>query len=357
MNNSRNEIIALIDLLPMGIRERLYHLDNTESDCKLGNLLEIELDLGRTPTAYYSQQSGPGLIVDVSQIPVTKQDLSGFLGHLGPIAPDNRTGINATLHRISIIPDRLNNPVGVTIRLGRPVQNAEWGIKDLLDQGKSILLIGVPGSGKTTILRSIAKYLSLELNRRTVVVDGSDEICGFGKIPHSCIGRARKIAVPIGQTQYEMMLQAVENHTPEILIIDEIGDEREVQAVKSIAKRGVQMIATVHGKDLSYIMDNPALNGLLGSIKTVTLSDELANLKKSAKSIPERQYEPSFSAAVEIVDYETINVINDIKKAVDGILEGKELFPEVRKKDGDSYIVEKKERLIERAKTKILKSK
>lgn len=340
------EIKQLLQLLPHSIRDKVIKLSREEG-FELTKLIEIEMDLQRPPVAHYAASDNHrGMSVDLENRLVTKQDIDSLCGAMGDPAEDNRTGIDNTLHRISIIPNRNGEPVGLTIRIGKHVNDAGWGTDDLLEGNKNILVIGPPGVGKTTILRSSALYLSSELNRRTIVVDASDEICGFGDVPHACIGRARKMSVPYGRSQYEMMLQAVENHTPDCLIIDEIGDEKEVQAVRSIAKRGVQLIGTVHGRDLTFVMDNPALSGLLGSIRTVTLSDEMANAKKSSKSVPERQYEPSFDIAVEIIDHTTVNVIYDLKNTIDEMLNDKVLFPETRVKEGDGFRITQKQRLV-----------
>lgn len=342
------EIKKLLNLLPISIREKILKLSK-DPDYSLHRLVEIEMDLQRVPVAHYSSpDSSHGISVELEARLVTEQDIMAVTGIGGDVAYDGRTGISSTLHRISVIPNRSGETVGLTIRIGKHVEDAGWGTNDLLEQGHNILVIGCPGVGKTTVLRSSANFLSSVLYRRTIVVDASDEICGFGDVPHPCIGKARKMSVPHGRTQYEMMLQAVENHTPDVLIIDEIGNEEEVKAVRSIAKRGIQLIGTVHGRDLTFVMDNPALSGLLGHIRNVTLSDEQANARKTSKSIPERQYEPSFDTAIELLDHNTINVVHDLRHTIDEILEGKHLCPEVRVKDGDSFIIKHKQRLVPR---------
>lgn len=319
-----NDVQKLVNILPPDFRKLVTDPDE---------LIEIVLDYGRPMELRYKQR-----FVIYENTVVDQKDLDYVLGQVNDFGSDERAGIDGTLHRISRIISRNGRTAGLTCRVGKAVEGSELLIEDLLLEGKSILVVGAPGAGKTTLLRSCAKLLADD--SRVIVVDTSDEIAGAGIIPHPSVGRARKMSVPFGKTQYEILLQAVENHWPQVLIVDEISDVREVEAVRTVTRRGIQLLGTVHGCTLEDVMNNPTLNYLLGGIKTVTLGDEEAKMRGTSKTVMERQYEPTFDVIVELVDFDTVRVYTDVKAVVDAKLEGSTLRPEERRiLDGKMRIV------------------
>ncbi|OGI18037.1 MAG: hypothetical protein A2255_09310, partial [Candidatus Melainabacteria bacterium RIFOXYA2_FULL_32_9] len=196
---------------------------------------------------------------------------------------------------------------------------------------KSILFLGKPGVGKTTKLREIARLLSDNLGKRVVVVDTSNEIAGDGDIPHCAIGKSRRMQVPSPERQKDVMIEAVENHTPEVIVVDEIGTEAEAQAARTIAERGVMLIATAHGNTLENLIKNPTLSDLVGGVSTVTLGDDEARRRATQKTVLEREKQPTFDVVVEIMDRDTLAVYSDVTAAVDYILRGWPIKPEIRK--------------------------
>lgn len=318
------DVQILVNVLPPAFQK---HVTNLEE------LIEIVLDYGRPLELRYRDR----FVIFENQIVGTK-DLQHVLDQVNDFGPDERAGIDGTLHRISRILSRTGSVAGLTCRVGKAVTGSELLIEDLLDEGKSVLVIGAPGAGKTTMLRGCAKFLAEEC--RVIVVDTSDEIAGAGIIPHPAVGRARKMSVPFGRSQYDILLQAVENHWPQVLIIDEISDAREVETVRTIARRGVQLLGTVHGCELQDIIDNPTLNYLLGGIKTVTLGDEEAQMRGTTKTVQERQYEPTFDVIVELIDFDTVRVYTDVKAVIDTKLNGATIKPEERRiLDGKMRVV------------------
>ena len=268
----------LIDVLPQFVRQQL------ELEEHLEDLLEIVMDLGRTPEARFAER-----VVELGSVAVTDEDLEYVVGRVGAFGKDNRAGIERTLHRISAIRNRQGKVVGLTCRIGRAVYGTIDIIQDVVESGKSILMLGRPGRGKTTKLREVARILSDQLKKRVVVVDTSNEIAGDGDIPHPAIGRARRMQVAAPELQHHVMIEAVENHMPEVIVIDEIGTEQEAFAARTIAERGVQLVGTAHGNSLENLMMNPTLSDLVGGIHAVTLSDDEAARKRrswSAKRLP-----------------------------------------------------------------------
>ncbi|MEB3183239.1 MAG: AAA family ATPase, partial [Cyanobacteriota bacterium] len=278
-------------------------------------LLEVVLDLGRVPEARY-----PGRAVTLGDTAIDRADLALVLERLGPFGGDNRAGIERTLHRISAIRNRGGEVVGLTCRVGRAVFGTVAMVRDLLDSGRSLLLMGRPGVGKTTALREIARVLADELGKRVVVIDTSNEIAGDGDIPHPAIGRARRMQVARPELQHEVMIEAVENHMPEVIVIDEIGTEREAQAARTIAERGVMLVATAHGNELANLIKNPTLSDLVGGIQAVTLGDEEARRRRSQKTVLERAAEPTFPMAVEMHSRRRWLVHRDVAATVDHLL-------------------------------------
>ncbi|HIE17794.1 MAG TPA: AAA family ATPase [Dehalococcoidia bacterium] len=322
-----DELDALLDVLPPHIRQAIIEQpDNSE-------LLEIVLDLGRLPEARYPQKE-----VVLSNTEVTLPDIEHVVSRIGSFSGDNRAGIERTLHRISAIRNREGRIVGLTCRVGRAVFGTVKIIQDLVETGKSVLLLGRPGIGKTTMLREIARVLADDFNKRVIVVDTSNEIAGDGDIPHPGIGHARRMQVPTPTMQHAVMIEAVENHMPEVIIIDEIGTSLEAEAARTIAERGVQLIGTAHGNTLENLMMNPTLSDLVGGIQSVTLGDEEARRRHTQKSILERKAPPTFDIVVEIQERDRVIVHPDVAKAVDAILHNRPQETEVRWVDDNGEI-------------------
>lgn len=297
-------------------------------------LIEVVLDLGRMPTARYSG----GREISLTDREVTEQDIDQVVSQVSEFGEDNRAGIPRTLHRISAIRNRRGRVVGLTCRIGRSVTGSASVIRDLIDSGKSVLLLGPPGVGKTTMLREAARVLADDLHKRVVIVDSSNEIGGDGDIPHPGVGRARRMQVPRPELQHQVMIEAVENHTPEVIVIDEIGTALEALAARTIAERGVQLIGTAHGNALPNLMQNPTLSDLIGGIESVTLSDEEARRRGTQKTVLERRAPPTFGSLVEIQSFDRIAVHEDIASTVDALLRGFETEAEVRTIDATGQV-------------------
>jgi stage III sporulation protein SpoIIIAA len=289
------------------------------------DLLEVVMDLGRLPQARY-----PGREIVLSDREVTDSDLEYVVARIGEIGEDNRAGIERTLHRISCIRNRSGRIVGLTCRVGRAVFGTIATIDDMVRSEQSLLLLGRPGVGKTTMLREVARVLADDLNKRVIIVDTSNEIAGDGDIPHPAIGTARRMQVPSPQLQHAVMIEAVENHMPEVIVIDEIGTELEAQAARTIAERGVQLVGTAHGNTLENLMANPTLSDLVGGIQSVTLGDEEARRRGTQKSILERKAPPTFPVVVELKSWDRVHIHRDVAETVDAILRGYTLAPEIR---------------------------
>jgi stage III sporulation protein SpoIIIAA len=315
-----DDLEALLTVLPPPIEQALQ--DANEGD----DLLEIVLDLGRQPEARFVNHE-----IALNEDEVTEKEIEHVVSRIGEFDADNRAGIERTLHRISAIRNRKGRIVGLTCRVGRAVYGTIDIIRDIIESGKNILLLGRPGVGKTTMLRETARVLAEK--KRVVIVDTSNEIAGDGDIPHPAIGRARRMQVATPSLQHEVMIEAVENHMPEVIIIDEIGRELEAVAARTIAERGVQLIGTAHGNTLDNLMLNPTLADLVGGIQSVTLSDEEARRRGTQKSILERKAPPTFDVVVEIQDRQRLAVHHDVAAAVDAILRGRSLPAEIRYRD------------------------
>jgi stage III sporulation protein SpoIIIAA len=325
-----DDLNDLFAVLPPHVSSRITAL---LAQNHFGALIEIVLDLGRPPEARFQFDE-----VELSDIDVTRDDLAFVESRIGDFGDDNRAGIERTLHRISAIRNRGTEIVGLTCRIGRAVYGTIAIISDLIESGQSVLLLGRPGVGKTTLLRETARVLADELRKRVIVVDTSNEIAGDGDIPHPAIGRARRMQVPTPTAQHAVMIEAVENHMPQVVVIDEIGTELEALAARTIAERGVQLIGTAHGNTLENLMLNPTLSDLMGGIQSVTLSDEEARRRGTQKSILERKAPPTFNVMVEIVDRDEVIVHLDVASTVDAILRGAPIGSESRRRREDGTV-------------------
>lgn len=309
----------------------LHLIDAIEKRGQEENLIEIIMDLGRVPTARYTD----GEIV-ISENEIEQEVLAYVVKRVGDFDADNRAGIERTLHRISAIRNRRGEVVGLTCRIGRAVYGTIDIIQDLIESGKSILILGSPGVGKTTMLREGARVLAEK--RRVVIVDTSNEIGGDGDVPHPAVGRARRMQVPQPSLQHEIMIEAVENHNPEVIVIDEIGRELEAKAARTIAERGVQLIGTAHGNTLDNILLNPTLSDLVGGIEAVTLSDEEARRRGTQKTVLERRSPPTFDVLIELQGRNRLLIHEDVAAAVDAHLRGRPLPTELRYREDDGQI-------------------
>jgi stage III sporulation protein SpoIIIAA len=319
----------LVEVLPEPLQALVRQLPPAE-------ILEVVMDLGRPPQARLVNNRSQRL----REEPVVAKELEHVLAQVGPPGDDNRAGIERTLHRISAIRNRKGRVVGLTLRVGRAVYGTIDMLKDLIATGRNVLLLGRPGVGKTTKLREVARVLADDLRKRVMVVDTSNEIGGDGDIPHPGIGVARRMQVSRPDRQHDVMIEAVENHMPEAIIVDEIGTSAEAAAARTIAERGVQLVATAHGNTLENLVLNPTLSDLVGGVHTVTLSDEEARRRRTQKTVSERKAPPTFDIVVEMVDRDEVLVHPDTAEAVDRLLAGLEVGGERRRLDGGEVKVE-----------------
>lgn len=333
---ARTELQALLAVLPVGVRERIQEINRNEE------LVEVVLDLGRQPSARYVDGE-----VALRQEEVTQAEIDVVVEGIGDFDDDNRAGITRTLHRISGIRNRRGEVVGLTCRVGRAVYGTLDIIADIVAEGNSILLVGRPGVGKTTMLREIARVLSE--SKRVIIVDTSNEIGGDGDIPHPAVGRARRMQVPRPSHQHETMIEAVENHNPEVIIIDEIGREQEAKAARTINERGVQLIGTAHGNSLENLLLNPTLSDLVGGIESVTLSDEEARRRGTQKTVLERRAPPTFNTLIEIQERQRLLVHRHVADSVDAMLRRRPMNVEVRYRDQNGQIQIERQELLKEA--------
>jgi stage III sporulation protein SpoIIIAA len=324
-NHITDDLDTLLSVLPEDIRTSL------QQNGRRDELLEVILDLGRVPTARFTD--GEVILRDTE---VAHEEIQFVVDRVGEFDADNRAGIARTLHRIAAIRNRKGEIVGLTCRVGRAVYGTIAIIQEIIESGKSILLLGRPGVGKTTMLREAARVLAE--TKRVVVVDTSNEIGGDGDIPHPAVGRARRMQVEMPSLQHEVMIEAVENHNPEVIIIDEIGRELEALAARTIAERGVQLIATAHGNTLDNLLLNPTLSDLVGGIESVTLSDEEARRRGTQKTILERRAPPTFDVLIEIQDRQRLLIHPSVAESVDALLRGRPLQAELRRRDESGEI-------------------
>ncbi|HEV3312773.1 MAG TPA: R3H domain-containing nucleic acid-binding protein [Chloroflexota bacterium] len=317
--DEEQDIDALLAVLPPHILQAVRRSE------RMKELLEIVMDLGRQPEARFVN----GEVV-LSNRPVSFEDVEHVISRVGSFGEDNRAGIERTLHRISAIRNRSDHIIGLTLRVGRAVYGTIGIIQDIVESGQSILLLGRPGVGKTTMLREVARVLADDFKKRVVIVDTSNEIGGDGDIPHPAIGRSRRMQVQTPSRQHAVMIEAVENHMPEVIVIDEIGTELEAMAARTIAERGVQLVGTAHGNTLDNLMQNPTLSDLIGGIQPVTLGDEEARRRGTQKTVLERKAPPTFAVVIEISDWSNVTVHSNVADKVDAILREQPVRNEVR---------------------------
>jgi stage III sporulation protein SpoIIIAA len=310
ITSSGEDIHLLIAALPGDLQAALYRLP-------IDQLVEVVMDLGRPPEARFPDQ-----VARLKDPPVSHEDIAHVLALVGEFSDDNRAGIERTLHRISCIRNRKGQIIGLTLRVGRAVVGSIELLRDLIETGASLLILGRPGVGKTTKLREMARVLADDFHKRVIVIDTSNEIAGDGDIPHPGIGDARRMQVPHPDRQHAVMIEAVENHMPEVIIVDEIGTEAEARAARTIAERGVQLIGTAHGNTLENLIVNPTLSDLVGGVQVVTLSDEEARRRRTTKTVSERKAPPTFDIVVEMADRNEVIVHRDTAAAVDTLLRG-----------------------------------
>jgi stage III sporulation protein SpoIIIAA len=320
-----DDLDALLHVLPPQVEGALRTAGQGD------NLLEIVLDLGRRPEARFVDQE-----LELSDSEITCEDLSYVTERTSEFTGDNRAGIERTLHRISCIRNRQGRVIGLTCRVGRAVYGVIDIVEDIISSGQNVLLLGRPGVGKTTLLREAARTLGEK--KRTIVVDTSNEIGGDGDIPHPAIGKARRMQVAAPELQHEVMIEAVENHMPQVIVIDEIGRQQEAAAARTIAERGVQLIGTAHGISLENLLMNPTLSDLIGGIESVTLSDEEARRRGTQKSVLERRAPPTFDVLIEIQDRQRMAVHYSVAASVDALLRGRSLTPEIRYRDANGQV-------------------
>jgi stage III sporulation protein SpoIIIAA len=317
-----DDLNKLLDILPEKIRSKIEQYSHQDG------LVEVVMDLGRLPEARFPKEA-----VYLGDTPVSKEDLQHCINKVSSFSGDNRAGIERTLHRISAIRNRTGEIIGLTCRVGRAIFGTIAMIRELVETGQSILLLGRPGVGKTTALREIARVLADELNKRVVIIDTSNEIAGDGDIPHPAIGRARRMQVARPELQHQVMIEAVENHMPEVIVIDEIGTELEALAARTIAERGVQLVGTAHGNRLENLIKNPTLSDLVGGIQAVTLGDEEARRRGSQKTVLERKAPPTFEIAVEMMERQRWVVHEAVAQTIDELLRGREPALQIRTVD------------------------
>ncbi|BAU11328.1 single-stranded nucleic acid binding R3H [Leptolyngbya sp. NIES-3755] len=322
-----DDLTKLLEILPTHLRDRLLQHP------QLDRLVEVVMDLGRFPEARF-----PGKAEYLSDTPITKEDLAESTRKVGDFGGDNRAGIEKTLHRISAIRNRRGEVIGLTCRVGRAIFGTIGMIRDLVESGRSILMLGRPGVGKTTALREIARVLADELDKRVVIIDTSNEIAGDGDVPHPAIGRARRMQVARPELQHQVMIEAVENHMPEVIVIDEIGTELEALAARTIAERGVQLVGTAHGNKLENLIKNPTLSDLVGGIQSVTLGDDEARRRGTQKSVLERKAPPTFDIAVEMTERQKWVVHEEVSDTIDILLRGRQPNPQTRATDDEGNV-------------------
>ncbi|OWY67947.1 single-stranded DNA-binding protein [cyanobacterium TDX16] len=322
-----DDLQKLLDILPLDIKNVLEQHPQRDS------LIEVVMDLGRRPEARF-----PDRAEYLAESGISHDQIRYSIQRVGHFGGDNRAGLAQTLHRISAIRNRAGDIIGLTCRVGRAVFGTIGMIHDLVETGQSILLLGRPGVGKTTALREIARVLADDLNKRVVIIDTSNEIAGDGDVPHPAIGRARRMQVSRPEFQHQVMIEAVENHMPEVIVIDEIGTELEALAARTIAERGVQLVGTAHGNQIENLIKNPTLSDLVGGIQSVTLGDDEARRRRTQKTVLERKAPPTFEIAVEMLERQRWTIHESVADTVDALLRGRIPNPQLRTVNADGQV-------------------
>jgi len=326
------DLERLLELMPPLVADRLNH-----PSMPTFKLRDIIFDLGQPARAFLMNSHGNEMIVLSDELGgnVTQEHLENVLLKLdGKFGPDNRAGLNGCLHRISAMRNLQSDIYGLTFRVGRSVRGNATMINDLLmGSSASILVMGVPGTGKTTIVREICRVLAQDY-KNCIVVDTSNEICGDGDVPHPSVGLARRMMVPSLAEQGKVMIECLQNHTPDVIVIDEIGRKQEVEAAKTVKQRGVRLVASAHG-DLRTLMKNTELRGMIGGVETVTLGDEAAKKNHGSKLQAQRQGEPTFDVIIELTagELHKWRVVTNVAVAVDSILQGHKYQAQQRRRD------------------------
>ncbi len=318
--NNKDSIATLFDIFPAKIVKLLQNIDNEK-------LIEVICDIDRPLIARYLDGSEIELAYTI-----TAKDLQAISTNrlLTAFTANNRCGIDKTLHRIACIRGKDGQSIlGLTIRIGRILTPQIDLIADIIDTGESVLFLGKPAAGKTTKLRECADYLSTEGGKRVIIIDSCNEIGGEGNVPHFAVGRARRMPIPQGKKQYEIMLEAVESHNPQVLIIDEISTREEAMACKTIGERGIQLLASAHGERIENLIKNPAINTIIGGAASVTVGDKEAS-KTGNKVVLKREFMPVFSHIIELTSYKEVQIHSNLEKAVDMFFNGSKFNPEVR---------------------------
>ena len=328
----KSELGLLLDVLPPDIAFTLRSRED------ISDLLEVVMDLGRKPEARFLTED-----VVLSEECINTEEIAELVSRIGEFGQDNRAGIERTLHRISAIRNRKGQVIGITCRVGRAIYGSIKIIEDLILSEKNILLLGRPGIGKTTMLREVARVLAEDAKKRVIIVDTSNEIAGDGDVPHSAIGHARRMQVARPDEHHGVMIEAVDNLMPQVIIIDEMGTEQEAAAARTIAERGVQLVATAHGNTLDNLILNPTLSDLIGGIQSVTLGDQEARYRGTQKTVLERKAPPTFDVVIEINSWNEVAINNDVSHVVDQWLRGYPTIPEVRYLDENGEVKQSQE--------------
>jgi len=341
----QDSIATLVCLLPQELRQKLGPGNLLHGLPPSHKVRDIILDLGQRPRAFFGHRELVFLKDDPAD-KVMQADMEHVQDQLeDKFGPDNRAGINGCLHRISAMRAKAGKVYGLTMRVGRAIFGNTNLITDLLlGTNSSILFLGTPGCGKTTIIREAARILSEDAHS-VVVVDTSNEICGDGLVPHPAIGLARRMMVPSLESQAAILVEAVQNHTPDVIIVDEIGRAPEVEAARTVKERGVRIIGSAHG-DLRGLVKNAMLNDLIGGTETVTVGDAQARKFQASggefsKVRTQRSGAPVFDIVIELQSgsFHQWQVTTNVAKAVDRILASQPFPTQVRARDPVSGLI------------------